>query len=293
MLPPEELPSLLDGVLTTLHLLFNEGYKASSGERLIREELCHEALRLCTQLAAHPSTKLPRTHALLALMYLTAARFPARTDEAGMLLRLHEQDRSKWDKTMMARGVGYLAESSKGESLSEYHFLAGIAACHGLAESPEATDWPRILKLYDGLIRLKDSPLIRLSRVVAVERVEGSAAALESLDRLNTRSALSRYYLFYAVRGSLPISGRARLPGNRESVPPRLVEESERASERRGRSGLACEETARENRDSLVGDDTSPARLDLRTMLFGPHHPELLTTAFLPRAAPFLLRGGL
>src|SRR5215831_15831189 len=117
----EELLRRLDTVLQTLYLLFNEGYKASSGDHLIREELCQEAIRLASLLAEHPAGDQPRTHALIALMLLNAARLSARTDSEGNILRLNEQDRSTWDQMMIARGVQHLSMSASGDELSPYH----------------------------------------------------------------------------------------------------------------------------------------------------------------------------
>lgn len=200
---PEELPARLDGVLGTLYLLFNEGYKASAGERLVREELCHEAIRLALLLAAHPATRTPRTHALLALMLLNAARLPARMDDAGNLLRLHEQDRHAWNRAMIGRGIHHLALAATGDLLSEYHLEAGIAACHSTAADDAATNWPRILALYDQLVRLNPSPVIALNRAVAVARVHGAQAGLDALEAMPARASLESYQLFHTVRGTL------------------------------------------------------------------------------------------
>ncbi len=131
---PFEIPSgeasavRLDGVLQTLYLLFNEGYKASRGDSLVREELCREAIRLTHSLVAHPVGHRPRVHALLALMLLNAARFATRTDAAGGVLRLRDQDRSRWDRRLIAEGMFHLAQSAAGGEVSEYHLQAGIAA---------------------------------------------------------------------------------------------------------------------------------------------------------------------
>lgn len=200
---PEELPARLDGVLGTLYLLFNEGYKASAGDRLVRAELCHEAIRLGLLLARHPATRLPRTHALLALMLLNAARLPARTDDAGNLLLLREQDRSRWNPAMIQRGVHYLGLAGTGDTLGEYHLEAGIAACHSTAASDTGTDWGRILRLYDQLLALKPSPITALNRAVAVARVHGAVAGLAALDELAARHRLDGYHLLPAVRGTL------------------------------------------------------------------------------------------
>ena len=201
---PLEIPSgegvapRLDGVLQTLYLLFNEGYKASSGDRLIREDLCHEAIRLATLLASHPAGDTPRTHALAALMLLSAARLPARVDDAGNVLRLCHQDRSRWDRAMIARGLIHLGRSAAGDELSEYHLHAGIAACHCTA-ADASTDWPRILSLYDRWAEMNDSPVVALNRAVAVANVHGPAAGLEAVAAIRDREALVSYHLLYAV----------------------------------------------------------------------------------------------
>ena len=198
-----ELPARLDGVLGTLYLLFNEGYKASAGERLVREELCHEAIRLALLLAEHPATRQPRTFALLALMLLNAARLPARTDDAGNLLRLHEQNRAAWNQTMIQRGIYFLSLAATGDALSEYHLEAGIAACHSTATDEASTDWLRILSLYDRLVELNTSPIVALNRAVAVARVHGPQSGLDALDSISRRGALESYHLLHAVRGTL------------------------------------------------------------------------------------------
>lgn len=179
--PAHELPQRLEAVLASLYLLFNEGYKASGGDRLVRADLCHEAIRLTELLATHPGTGLPQCHALLALMLLSAARLPARTDEEGGILRLHEQDRQTWDQSMIQRGVQHLRLSAQGGVLTEYHLEAGIAACHSTTASHEATDWARILSLYDQLVRLTPSPVAALNRAIAVGRVHGAQAGLDAL----------------------------------------------------------------------------------------------------------------
>jgi RNA polymerase sigma factor (sigma-70 family) len=195
----EELSSRLEGVLQTMYLLFNEGYKASSGESLIREELCAEAIRLATLLAGHPSGNGPRTHALIALMMLNAARLPARVDLHGNILRLKEQDRSRWNPVMIGRGLRHLAESSGGDEVTEYHLQAGIAACHCTAADFESTNWAQILSLYDRLIDIDDSPVVALNRAVAIANVRGPGAGIEALESIKDRHSLDSYHLFYAV----------------------------------------------------------------------------------------------
>lgn len=199
----EDLAPRLDGVLAALYLLFNEGYKASAGDRLLREDLCQEALRLASLLVAHPSGRAPRTHALLALMHLSAARFPSRVDEHGDLLRLEEQDRSKWDQALIGRGLFHLAEAAQGEVLSEYHLQAGIAALHCTAADVASTDWPRILRHYEDLYRLRPTPIVALNRAVALSYVRGPQAALDALAELPQRERLESHYLLHAVLGEL------------------------------------------------------------------------------------------
>ena len=202
---PHELPERLDGVLATLYLLFNEGYKASSGNSLVREDLCHEAIRLGLLLAGHPATRQPRTHALISLMLFNAARLASRTDDAGNLLRLHEQDRSTWNGAMIERGLHYLALASSGDEISEYHLQAGIAACHSTARDEASTDWRRILALYDELVTINRSPVIALNRAVAVARVHGTLAGLKALDAIPGRASLDNYGLYHAVRATLAL----------------------------------------------------------------------------------------
>ncbi len=199
----EDLTPRLNGVLASLYLLFNEGYKASSGERLLREELCQEAIRLTTLLCNHPVGRTPRSHALLALMLLTAARFPSRLDEHGDLLRLDEQDRSKWNQELIERGLMEMVAAAQGDDLSEYHLQAGIAACHCLAPDRALTDWTRILQHYDALYQLKPSPVIALNRAVAVAYLHGPQAGLDAIAEIPQRERLDAHYLLHAVVGEL------------------------------------------------------------------------------------------
>jgi RNA polymerase sigma-70 factor (ECF subfamily) len=199
----DELTQRLDSVLQSLYLLFNEGYKASSGDQLVRKELCEEAIRLTDSLAQHQAGNRPKTHALLALMLLNTARIPAREDQEGNLLRLEEQDRALWDQPMITRGMFHLRESAAGAEMSEYHLQAGIAACHATAVDYESTDWTKILSLYDRLIEFDHSPVVALNRAVAVASVHGPAAGLQTVRSIRDRKKLDAYYLFYAVIGEL------------------------------------------------------------------------------------------
>jgi RNA polymerase sigma-70 factor (ECF subfamily) len=196
-----ELARRLDGVLRSLYLLFNEGYKASTGDLLIREELCREAIRLAGLLAEHAAGDQPRTHALLALMLLNAARLPTRLDGEGNLLRLQEQDRTRWDQPMIARGMFHLTRSAAGKEITEYHLQAGIAACHCAAKEYASTDWRQILELYDRLVEFDDSPVVALNRAVAVAEVRGPEAGIDAVGAIRHRQSLASYYLLYAVLG--------------------------------------------------------------------------------------------
>ena len=198
-----ELEARLDAVLRTLYLLFNEGYKASSGDSLIRAELCHEAIRLATLLVEHPAGDQPRSHALLALMLLNTARLPSRLDSDGNLLRLQEQDRAQWDPRLIALGMMHLARSATGGELSDLHLQAAIAACHCAAPDYAATDWPRIRALYDRLMELDSSPVVALNRAVAVANVDGPQAGIDAVQGMPNRCELDAYYLCYAVLGEL------------------------------------------------------------------------------------------
>ncbi|MEQ1750247.1 MAG: sigma-70 family RNA polymerase sigma factor [Prosthecobacter sp.] len=196
---PNELPERLDSVLGMLYLLFNEGYKASSGDRLVREDLCHEAIRLVTLLTEHRATQTPRTFALLSLMLLNTARLSTRTDEAGNLLRLHEQNRNDWDQSMIQRGILCLGFAAQGDAISEYHLEAGIAACHSTAPDDASTDWPRILALYDQLLRLTSSPIAAMNRAVSVARVHGPQAGMDALKTIKDHRKLETYHLFHVI----------------------------------------------------------------------------------------------
>jgi RNA polymerase sigma-70 factor (ECF subfamily) len=196
-----ELGQRLDSVLQSLYLLFNEGYKASSGENLVREELCEEAISLAELLVAHPAGNQPKTHALLGLMLLNAARNPTRLDSEGNLLRLKEQDRTRWDKSMIARGMFHIAQSAAGDELSEYHLQAGIAACHCAAKDYESTNWQQILSLYDRLIEFDQSPVVALNRAVALANIRGPKAGLQAVRKIRGLGKLSSYHLLYAVQG--------------------------------------------------------------------------------------------
>jgi predicted RNA polymerase sigma factor len=252
-----ELPSRINGLLGTLYLLFNEGYKASSGDQLVREDLCHEAIRLTKLLSEHSATNQPRTHALLSLMYFNASRLTTRTSETGQILRLHEQDRSAWDQRMIQKGAQHLSNASTGDEVSEYHLSAGIAACHCLAKDDRSTDWPRVLMLYDHLSDLTNSPIVAMSRAVAVARVHGSQAGMDALNAITHRDSLKSYHLYHVIYGTfaaelgmLPIAlthfrqagDLASLPAEREFIERRIeeVKSSNTSSSQQQQAAESC-----------------------------------------------------
>lgn len=208
--PPAELPRRLEAVLEVLYLTFNEGYGAHGGDDLVRADLCHEALRLVRHLAALPATEGPAVHALAALLHLQASRLPARVDEAGNLVLLHEQDRGHWDRAQIGRAFAHLERAAAGDAMSVYHLQAAIAAHHAAAPSAAATDWAAILELYDQLLALNPSPVVALNRAVALARVHGPRAGLEALDAIAGDPAVARYYLLGATRGELLLEAGER-----------------------------------------------------------------------------------
>jgi len=203
-IPPEgEIGARLDSVLEVLYLLFNEGYSAHGGPNLTRAELCGEAIRLGEILGGNSATDLPAVHALLALMLLQASRLPARVDETGDLLLLAEQDRSAWDRALIARGLGHLERAASGDRITAYHVEAAIAATHAVADDEASTDWAGIVRHYDDLLELKPSPVVELNRAIALAKAEGSEAGIEALERIEGDPALARYYLLPAALGRL------------------------------------------------------------------------------------------
>jgi RNA polymerase sigma-70 factor (ECF subfamily) len=197
------LASRLDAVLEVLYLMFNEGHTASTGDELLRQDLCAEAIRLTSLLASHRSTDEPRVHALLALFLFQASRLDARTDARGDVVLLAEQDRSRWDRALIERGLSHLDRSAGGDVLTTYHLEAEIAACHATAARWQDTDWARIVAAYDALYRRHPSPLVALNRAVAVAELEGAEAGLNALDAVASEPSLARYHLLHSTRAEL------------------------------------------------------------------------------------------
>jgi RNA polymerase sigma factor (sigma-70 family) len=212
-----ELTDRLASVLEVVYLIFNEGYAATAGDEWIRPALCDEALRL-GRILAELTPKEPEVHGLVALMEIQASRLGARTGADGRPVRLNDQDRTRWNRLLIRRG---LAALERGEALVDRHLgrtsqvegfggtpgpyllQAAIAACHARAGTPEDTDWARIAALYEALARRAPSPVVELNRAVAVAMAYGPAAGLTLVDALVGEPALAGYHLLPAVRGDL------------------------------------------------------------------------------------------
>ncbi|MEV0620111.1 RNA polymerase sigma factor [Nonomuraea sp. NPDC050404] len=200
--PPGELPVRLASILEIIYLVFNEGYAATGGEDWIRPSLCQEAMRLGRVLAGLMPAE-PEVHGLLALMEIQASRIPARTAPDGAPILLPDQDRSRWDRLLVRRGLAALGRAEELGTLGPYGLQAAIAACHARARTPQDTDWERMAALYRLLAHLTPSPIVELNRAVAVGMAYGPARGLEIADALTGERALRGYPQLPAVRGDL------------------------------------------------------------------------------------------
>lgn len=206
----DELRARIPPTLEVVYLIFNEGYAATAGEDWLRPELCEEALRLGRILVGLVPDDA-EVHGLLALMELQSSRARARVGPDGQPVLLFEQDRTKWDRLLITRGLAALqrAESIR-RPLGPYSIQAAIAACHAVARTPEETDWPRIVALYDALVELTGSPVVELNRAVAISMAFGPVQGLSLVDELAQDPALQDYHLLPAVRGDFLLKlGRA------------------------------------------------------------------------------------
>jgi RNA polymerase sigma-70 factor (ECF subfamily) len=193
-----DLAGRLRAVLAVVYLIFNEGYTASSGDRLVREDLCTEAIRL-GRLLMELMPEDPEVRGLLALMLLVESRRAARMTADGDIVLLPYQDRSRWDRALIAEGQMLVRQCLRRNRPGPYQIHAAINAVHSSASTAAATDWPQILHLYDQLMLVSPSPIVALNRAVAVAEVDGPDAALTLVERLD----LDRYYLFHAIRADL------------------------------------------------------------------------------------------
>lgn len=201
--PDSELPVRLAAVMDVIYLIYNEGYAATSGDDWMRPDLCLDALRLGRMLAE----LMPReaeVHGLVALMELQTSRFRARVDPSGEPVLLLDQDRARWDRVLIRRGLAALQRAERlGGTFGPYALQAAIAACHARAATPAQTDWERIAALYDALSQATQSPVVELNRAVAVAMAYGPAAGLDIVDALVDEKVLSTYHLLPGIRGDL------------------------------------------------------------------------------------------
>jgi RNA polymerase sigma-70 factor, ECF subfamily len=199
----EELAERLSSVLEVIYLIFNEGYSATAGDDWLRPGLCEEALRL-GRILAGLAPKEPEVHGLVALMEFQASRFAARLTRTGAPILLGDQDRSRWDHAQIQRGRASLRRADAlGRERASYSLQAAIAECHAIAPSVDATDWDRIVLLYEALGRLSPSPVVELNRAVAVSMAVGPASGLAIVDHLESEGALRGSHLLPSVRGEL------------------------------------------------------------------------------------------
>jgi RNA polymerase sigma-70 factor (ECF subfamily) len=210
-----EFAERLSTVRRALYLLFNEGYHGASAESAVRGDLCAEAMRLTAWLSEHPAAATPATYALAALMYLHAARLPARVDAAGDLSALADQDRSRWDRRLVADGLTLFERSTAGHELTAYHVESAIAAVHAGAENFATTDWARIVALYDQLMTIAPSPVVALNRAIAMGERDGPDRGLDALAEIADKDRLARYPFLAAAQGELELR-RGRREAARE-----------------------------------------------------------------------------
>ncbi|WP_220377997.1 RNA polymerase sigma factor [Streptomyces inhibens] len=199
----EELAERLSSVLEVIYLVFNEGYAATAGDDWMRPALCEEALRL-GRIVAGLLPEEPEAHGLVALMEIQASRSAARTGPTGEPVLLLEQNRSRWDRLLIRRGLAALARAEElGGTVGSYALQAAIAACHARARTAQETDWPRIAVLYEALAQVAPSPVVELNRAVAVGMAFGAEQGLAVADGLAEEPALAGYHLLPSVRGDL------------------------------------------------------------------------------------------
>ncbi len=198
-----EIKNRTEAVLNAIYLLFNEGYNSTHAEALIRRDLMEEAMLLCKLLLENAHTQLPETFALMALMCFHASRTEGRLNMEGEIILLSDQDRSKWDRTLIASGSACLDSAATGDTISRYHVEAAIAYEHCMAESYERTDWKKILQYYNWLYEITPTAITALNRAVAIMQVSGAAAALEAVQAIPDVRKLNGFYLYNSLLGEL------------------------------------------------------------------------------------------
>ena len=197
------LEDRLENVLTCIYLLFNEGYSSTQHQYLIRRDLMQEAMELCELILRSNAVPHDEAHALMALMCFTVARNDARTDDAGNILLLKNQDRTKWDKQLIKAGIDHLDAAANGVHLNKYHLEAGIAYEHVKCAHYEDTNWQHIIVCYNLLYQLKPSPVVALNRAIAISELYGAAAGIEAIEQIEGIAFLNNYYLLPATLGVL------------------------------------------------------------------------------------------
>ena len=195
----------LSAVHRALYLLFNEGYHGSYASSAVRAELCAEAMRLAALLLDNPLTSTPASYALSALMHLDAGRLPGRVDASGDFISFFDQDRSLWNRDLLAEGQRLLDLSATGPELTDYHVEAAIAAVHAGARSVEDTDWGTIVSLYDTLMEIRPSPVVALNRAIAVAQHQGPEHGLDEIHAISDRDRLFSYPFYFAALGELEL----------------------------------------------------------------------------------------
>lgn len=205
-----EMNDRLENVLVAIYLLFNEGYNSTQHEKLVREDLMQEAMRLGELVCRSALVDHCETHALLALMHFIASRNEARLDAAGNILLLKQQDRGKWNTDLISKGIYHLEASTADDRVSRYHLEAMIAYEHSAAPVYEQTNWKNILRYYDLLCRYYPSPIVELNRAIAISELHGAAEGIRAIEAITSAGPLQKYYLLPATLGELHLQLRQK-----------------------------------------------------------------------------------